>query len=133
MYSDDLEEDSTSTSVTAYAIYDPTTGDVRHLHEVEFMPGATAIDRLQIERTALKLAALNHDVAGCRVFHVPPQIKIDPSKAYKVDLWTMGLVETDEQLGPRFVGIQRRYMEAAVGGIVGGLIVALLWRFVTRR
>ena len=80
MYSDDLEEDSTSTSVTAYAIYDPTTGDVRHLHEVEFMPGATAIDRLQIERTALKLAALNHDVAGCRVFHVPPQIKIDLGK-----------------------------------------------------
>jgi hypothetical protein len=133
MHADEFDEDATSTSVAAFAVYDPRTGDVRHLHEVELMPGATAIDRLQIERTALQMAALNHDVTGCRVFHVPPQIKVDPSKAYKVHLYTLGLVEADERLGPRFVGMQRRYVEAAIGGILGGLTVALLWRFVARR
>lgn len=77
----------------ACVLYDPKTGDIRHVHRVAVLPGAESPTKQQVQERALALAKkLGRDgPARLRVLHVSPE-SIKPGSKLRVDLKKQRLV-----------------------------------------
>jgi len=83
--------------VSEYAcvVYDPKTGEIRHVHLVVNLPGAEAPSREQMTENALR-HAVRDDSSEMAVLHVVPS-QLERGKLYRVDHANQSLVVDRER------------------------------------
>jgi hypothetical protein len=77
----------------ACVVYDPVTGDVRHVHRVAVLHGAKGPATKEIEARALALAQRlsGGDPSRLKVLHVAPE-SLKPQMKHKIDPKSLKLV-----------------------------------------
>ena len=77
----------------ACVVYDSTSGEVRHVHQVAVLPGAEAPTTKEIEKRAVALAKKfgRHGSLRLKVLHVAPE-SLKPQTRRRVDLKSLKLI-----------------------------------------
>jgi maleate cis-trans isomerase len=77
----------------ACVVYDATTGEVRHIHQVAVLPGAKGPAKGEVEARAMALAKrfTKHDPSRFKLLHVTPE-NLKPGMKHKVDLKSLTLI-----------------------------------------
>lgn len=77
----------------AVVVYDPASGEVRHIHHVTVIQGAKAPATHEMEKRALDLAKRlgGHDPSRLKALQIAPE-NLKPRMKHRVDVKTLKLV-----------------------------------------
>lgn len=83
-------------SVQCCVVFDPTDGEIHHIHDVVTFEGGEAVSDYEVEQRALGLAAERGlDSSTLKTIHVDPE-QLEPGRRYAVDPDRSALVPRSE-------------------------------------
>jgi hypothetical protein len=117
-------------SIETYAVYNGSTGEVYHIHQVVNFKGAMSVNRHDVEAHALSLAREQIAFDGnLKVLHVPNDI-LRLGIIHAVDLNTLSLVaRPEEKLRQRGVIARRlpQFLLNLLAGLLGGILIMAIY------
>jgi hypothetical protein len=80
-------------SVKCCVLYDPSNGEIRHVHRIVTMDSAYETSTKDLEERTLKMASeLGTNITSMKLLHIDEKM-IESGKKYKVDVNNQRLVE----------------------------------------
>lgn len=117
-------------SIESYAVYNGSTGDIYHVHQVINFKGAEQVNQQEAEAHAISLAREQITFDGdLKVLRVPNDI-LGQGIVHAVDLNTLSLVAKPEaKLRPQEVNARPlpQFLLSLLAGLLGGILILMIY------